>query len=229
MSTMKAATTAQCLLLFICCLLAICSLGSARTETEAETDRLGVSFCRSPAAKQLKCGWASKEEREGSIGESFGGGSVFRYGYEPPCTIYHSSTFHSFYPNIVSLGCVGRVVVRTVMKLEDAYACPRLVNMTLTSPLVSTISPITRCELELPPGDEAEASLRSKEVNCKPCLNCQSCPAEAGKWYSDTIRFVTGGCVSVLNRGVYEPVTPSFVMNNKAHITLTKFEVQSDN
>ncbi|GFH10479.1 uncharacterized protein HaLaN_05799, partial [Haematococcus lacustris] len=161
---MKAATTAQCLLLFICCLLAICSLGSARTETEAETDRLGVSFCRSPAAQQLKCGWASKEEREGSIGQSFGGGSVFRYGREPPCTIYHSSTFHSFYPNIVSLGCVGRVVVRIVLKVENAYPCPRLVNMTLTSPLVSNISPITRCELELPPGDELEASVRSKEV-----------------------------------------------------------------
>ncbi|GFH22669.1 hypothetical protein HaLaN_20169, partial [Haematococcus lacustris] len=69
---MKAATTAQCLLMFICCLLAGCILAFTR---DVETDRLGVSFCRSPAAKQLKCGWASKEERAGSVGQSFGGGT----------------------------------------------------------------------------------------------------------------------------------------------------------
>ncbi|KAL6753220.1 hypothetical protein V8C86DRAFT_2732337, partial [Haematococcus lacustris] len=222
------ATNARCLLLAICCLLAICSLASARTEFEAEADRLGVSFCRSPAAQQLKCGWASAGEQQSSVRSGFFGGTVWAGEPQVPSNIIHTYTFFSYYPHIVSLGCPERLVVRAVLKLNRDIACPRLVTRAITSPQATNISLVTRCELVLPPGDEVEASVKSTEVNCKPCNDCASCPAKAGQWYSDTFSFSFGGCKSVLSSNTYEPVVPAIIMNNAASILLTKFEVQPD-
>ncbi|GFH18130.1 uncharacterized protein HaLaN_14877 [Haematococcus lacustris] len=145
-----------------------------------------------------------------------------------PSNITHTYTFFSYYPHIVSLGCPERLVVRAVLKLNRDIACPRLVTRAITSPQATNISLVTRCELVLPPGDEVEASVKSTEVNCKPCNDCASCPAKAGQWYSDTFSFSFGGCKSVLSSNTYEPVVPAIIMNNAASILLTKFEVQPD-
>jgi hypothetical protein len=107
--------------------------------------------------------------------------------------------------------------VRAVFKPTAQYRdyCVRLA-VGRNSSLASGISDVTRCELQLPPGDEFEAALRSKEVNCKPCRSCEDCPNTAlNKWYSDTFTANWEGCAGVTKAGAkpYTPFQPAMLVS----------------
>ncbi|KAL6756572.1 hypothetical protein V8C86DRAFT_2645264 [Haematococcus lacustris] len=208
-------------------LLTSCCLVTA--QFMAQDGNLARVFCSSPAAKQLTCGWASNNELSSTfLGCAFCG-TIWAGQPQPlPRALVQDTSYLQYYPQIISLGCPERVVVRTVFKVLSAAACSRLLTDQL-GPLATTTSFITRCELELPPGNEVEASVKSREVNCKPCTTCADCALNEGQWYSDTFRTNFGGCKAVLNSASkYEPAIAAVLMNPGAKVLLTKFEVQED-
>jgi hypothetical protein len=126
-------------------------------------------------------------------------------------------TYWQYAGNVVSLGCQpGKLVVRAVFKPteQNGNSCVRL-SAAREGSLASGISDVTRCELQLPPGDEFEAALKSKEVNCKPCRSCNDCNTALNKWYSDTFTVNWEGCAGVTKAGAkpYEPFTPAMIVS----------------
>ena len=116
------------------------------------------------------------------------------------------------------------------------------------APLISNLSPVTRCEITVPPFTsskekiedsdvdvaEVQAVLKgtggngAQETNCKPC-SCTKCENnKIGTWYSDTRTFSFGGCNALLkyNDKEYHAALPGFILQPGANYLLAKFEVQ---
>jgi hypothetical protein len=134
----------------------------------------------------------------------------------------------------VSLACrPGKLVVRVVFKMTDVPA-DGLVGTILNrgiavGTLGSNPSPVTRCDLQLPPftaGDaksETAAALKSTEVNCR----SKSDALKANSWYSDTLTFDWAGCPGVSKPGAkYTPTVPYLIHNPGVGFIVAKFEVQ---
>lgn len=96
----------------------------------------------------------------------------------------------------------------------------------------ASLSPVIRCELQLPAGagSEAERALRSKEGNCYRCELCsdgKGCPSKTGVWYSDSYIKSLTGCGFDPNKG-YAPPAAEMVFKygyNDLKVLLAKFEV----
>lgn len=131
-------------------------------------------------------------------------------------------SYYQYAGSVVSLNCrPGKVVVRAVFKptAQRDNACVRLLPAAGGN-VAHAVSEVTRCQLELPPHggsveEELAAAVRSKEVNCKPCTSCASCPHTAlDRWYSDTFTASFEGCAALARNpgGGYQPFIPAMVV-----------------
>jgi len=144
---------------------------------------------------------------------------------------------------ILSLACKpGRLTVRTVFKyLPGSQGCSRLLldSDTLGS-YGSAATTITRCQLRITPESAAAANgtdaaaaaiaATAPDAACQVCTRCDSCPQEAGVWYSDTATFAYSGCAGVKAQPnePYVPTKPGVVINPGNKILLAALRVMQD-
>lgn len=96
------------------------------------------------------------------------------------------------------------------------------------------VSPLVRCELELPSGSgsEQERAVRSKEGKCWLCNSCgdvgaAGCPSAVGRWYSDTVTAKFTGCAFSPTDG-YAMQRVGIYIKAGTVVEIAKFEVCQD-
>ncbi|WIA19069.1 hypothetical protein OEZ85_003724 [Tetradesmus obliquus] len=223
-------------------------------DSASDSAKKAAAFCKSPHIKKLRCGWATQEEQSATISNSacpfcgtIWGGEIEQSKLPYTFEAFSGSYYRS--PRIVSLACrPGALVTRVVYKMltvpKDGYDGPILGTHGLGDAIpgkngtytFTYVSPVRRCDLQLPTHDtkaakgqtsksEADAALRSKEVNCQGSEDFGQ--LKPGRWYSDTLTFDFSGCSPVTKpKAQYWPIMPYVVRNPGPSFLLAKFEVK---